>query len=116
MAQYSVSIRYQYIDMKPIYIILATAFSITLSCPAFAQQGQKLPTAPLSAEYKVADKCSNCDSLGDEYLQAGDTSMALYYYQAFLDANPHEEQIKTAINKFRKLYISYNQSFYLKEY
>ena len=75
-----------------------------------------IPVFFTPVEGDLADNCQKCDSLSDAYLQTGDTSMAIYYLDKFLEANPHEEQTKTAIKKFRKLYSQHSNSFYLREY
>jgi hypothetical protein len=99
--------------MKLHYSTLLIGITIMLSQIASAQ---KVIPVDKSLDDALANRCEKCDSLGDAFLQTGDTSMALYYFNNFLEANPHEEQTKTAIKKFRKLYTRYSNSFYLKEY
>lgn len=102
--------------MRTLNKILTTVCVIALPYITHAQNGQKLVSISTSVTEYLINNCEKCDSLGDAYLQNGDTSMALYYYEKYLDANPYEEQTKTAVQKFRRLYSSHNQSFYLKEY
>ena len=56
------------------------------------------------------------DSLGDHYLFNSDTSMAIYYYQKYVDKMPEDTNKAKSLQKLRKLYVKNNQSFYLGEY
>lgn len=102
--------------MKLFSKLLATCLVITSPYLAKAQNGQKLNSGLILGGNYLYNECVACDSLGDVYMQSGDTSMALYYYQLYLEAHPSDEQTKNATNKFRKVYTIHNRSFYLKEY
>ena len=101
--------------MKSLYK-LSTGIFLIASHLTLAQNGSKIVPVFVKADPIVDKDGKVYDSLGEAYLQSGDTSMALYYFDKYLEANPHEEQTKTAIKRFRKLYTRYSNSFYLKEY
>lgn len=96
--------------LNKLLIVCCTSTCILI---ASAQDGKKIQPDFTDT---VPDDKSKCDSLGDAYLQAGDTSMALYYYEKYLEAYPNEEQTKTAVQKYRRLYTHRNRAFYLNEY
>lgn len=93
---------------------------LLLACftPIFskAQTASKTEVAKSETKFISANNCNACDSLGDAYLFTGDTSKALYYYELFLEANPKNETAQKTVIKFRRLYTSHGNSFYLKEY
>src|SRR5687768_9175187 len=102
--------------MRPLKRILMICCIISSPFLMNAQQGQKMHSPLPNLEDIYANDCQKCDSLGEAYLLDGDTSMALYYFNLFLDANPHHDETRSDAQKFKKLYSKYSNSFYLKEY
>ena len=74
---------------------------------ATAQNGKRAVTEQEVKQY---------DSLGDHYLFNSDTSMAIYYYQKYVDNMPGDKNKAMSLDKLKKLYVKNNQSFYLGEY
>ena len=77
-----------------------------------AQNGQKLRNQP---PYGYGDPCHRCDSIANAYLQEGDTSMAIYYYQQYVDAHPEDVDHKNILLRQIKMY-NRRQSFYLSDH
>lgn len=87
------------------YIIAALAIPAVINATA---QGGKTTTIELQPK--------QYDSLGNHYLFNSDTSMAIYYYQKYVDKMPEDINKAKSLDKLRKLYVKNNQSFYLGEY
>jgi len=80
-----------------------------------AQDGKKINTPPHHNDVIAAGNCSACDSLGDEYLAAGDTSMAIYYFQQYITAHMQDDEKRKAVIKLHRIYNKRRQSFYLED-
>ena len=76
-----------------------------------------LKTTAQGGKEAVAEReVKQYDSLGNHYLFNSDTSMAIYYYQKYVDKMPGDINKARSLRKLRKLYVKNNQSFYLGEY
>jgi hypothetical protein len=80
----------------------------------YAQDGKKL-RYPTPDNQVYHNQCQQCDSIALEYLVAGDTSMAIYYYQQYVDAHPEDVAKKDMLQRQTRLYNS-RQSFYLTDH
>jgi hypothetical protein len=97
-------------------LVVVIAVLITGDNAATAQSGTKLREPLPSISDVYADQCRLCDSLADAYLFAGDTSMAIYYYQQYIDAHSDESELAGSVIKLKKLFYNRRQSFYLIDY
>jgi hypothetical protein len=79
-----------------------------------AQSGQKLREPIPDVSTVNADECRLCDSLAHAYLASGDTSMAIYYYQQYVDAHPEDIEHKNILLHQVRMY-NRRQSFYLSD-
>lgn len=94
---------------------MITIAILAMPISADAQSGHNVTPFYPSEDITFENDHQKYDSLGNAYLEAGDTSMAIYYLQKFIDAHPDATPMKNTVQKLKKLYISHNQSFYLKE-
>jgi len=81
----------------------------------YAQDGKKIREQMPANIGDYDNRCKSCDSVGDAYLYAGDTSAALYYYRLYLEAYPDDAEIKHTLIKQNRLFNK-RQSFYLSDY
>jgi hypothetical protein len=81
-----------------------------------AQDGKKMRNAHPGIANVYADNCAPCDSLAHAYLDAGDTSMALYYFSQYLEGRDNEFDRKQSVNQLRSRYLNTKKSFYHIDY
>src|SRR5689334_2100869 len=101
--------------MSPIHRLLLLLLAVLINNPpADAQNGKKLRDLPPETGFYL-DQCHLCDSLAEVYLSAGDTSMAIYYYQQYADAHPEDLDKKGQLTRQTRFY-NRRQSFYLTDH
>src|SRR5688572_4881330 len=96
-------------------LLTATIVLLISHKAADAQNGQRLREPAPDLTTTIGDPCHRCDSLANSYLQAGDTSMAIYYYQQYVDAHPEDIDHKNMLLHQVRMY-NRRQSFYLSDH
>jgi hypothetical protein len=90
--------------------ILLLAFLLLAVKPAVGQSSSSDKDDSARGHYE------RYEETGDRYLSNGDTSMAIHFYQKYIDHYPKDKEYHRVLANLRKLYIKSGQSFYLKEY
>lgn len=96
-------------------LLLVSANILVCATGLIAQDGKKFREPAPNIDNAYVDRCRLCDSLAGVYLLAGDTSMAMYYYQQYIDA--HFEEVGKNNTFISPRVSTYDQthSFYLAD-